>query len=95
MTPTEKDLHRKMLEAFNEYININLRWEKTRSYMSSVKCRKALRKLIDNTYLRYREIDFVRKGILDKTPVVGKEMFRDLCKKHKKSRLDRKNENNT
>lgn len=83
MTPTEATLHRQLLEAFDEYIQNNLLWDETGSLQSSVNSRKALRKIIDIAYLRWKEVQIVREGRTDE-PQLGNEFFRELVKKHSK-----------
>lgn len=85
LTPRELELHRQLLAAFNDYVQSNLRWEEKGFYTESKRARKALRQIIDLAYLRWKEIGYVRKGE-DTVPEMGNEFFRQIVKKHSKSR---------
>ena len=66
MTPEERDLHGRLLEAFSEYINHNLKWERKYQTRSAVRSRKALRKVMYLAYERWRQIkDIDKNGLTD------------------------------
>jgi hypothetical protein len=85
LSPEELALHRQLIAVFNEYIKYNLRLEDKGFYVDTKRTRKALRKLIDVAYLRWKEIDLNRKNI-DEVPTMGKEAFRDIVRKNKKAK---------
>ena len=56
LRPEELELHRQLLAAFDEYIRLNLRWEEKGYRADAKRTRKALRKIMDISYLRWQEI---------------------------------------
>lgn len=92
MTPEEMTLHRQLLAAVNDYIKHNLKWETKGFRKDSTRARQALRRAIDLAYLRWKEIYNIREGKAENMEI-GKEFFRELSKKQKRSKL--KGEDNT
>lgn len=95
MTPEELALHRELIAAFNEYIKHNLRWEAKRYDRDAKRTRKALRKIIDIAYLRWKEVHNSREGFLKEELVVTKEFFREVVRKHGKPRSKREDDAST
>ena len=81
LTPNEMELHRRLIAAFNDYIVHNLKWEEYGHTQTASKLRKKLRLIIDLAYLRSKEVLYARKGE-EQEPVLGKEFFRELVRKH-------------
>lgn len=94
MTPEEMSLHRQLIAAMNEYIKHSFNWEARGYRTDSVRARVALRKVIDAAYLRWKEIYNIREG-KEEPLEIGKEFFRELSKKHSKSRSKGKDNTST
>jgi hypothetical protein len=87
MTPEELELHRKLIDAFNEYIKHNAKWEQKHHDAAARRTRKALRNIIDIAYLRWKEVHNARGDkFLKEDLVIGKEFFRELVRRHSNSK---------
>lgn len=101
LTPEELSLHRQLLAAFDEYIKINLKWEEKNFVADARRTRKALRKVMNISYLRWQEIVVTLHKMYDipdneELKEAGIEVIKALnVAKHKNIKSNLKEENNS
>lgn len=88
MTPEDLELHRRLLVAFNDYLSYTALWEEKKIDRHAIRARVALRRMIDISYLRWKELNNERKLGQPEELIVGREFFRDVGRSKRKKRTE-------